>query len=157
MGSTKSKMPERRLPCQWADCTLGEEEEEGGRYSTPSHLSTVDQAVKLLELHSRAHEAGVRRVITEGVLKPKLAKIERPKMEFDMNDKDWILFLSEWRQFKQSRQLTIEKEIVAQLWGCLTKALRREAIKEGLEEEDTEEGILTRLRKLVVRTGYGVY
>ena len=133
-----------QFPCQWEDCTLGEGEEEGGRYNTPTNLDSIDQAIKLLEIHTEAHK---------GILAMKLVKVEQPRIEEEMSEEDWRVFLSDWVVYKESVCLTEEKERVSQLWSCLSLTVKRAASKEGLQAVGTEEEMLHRIEKLVVRTG----
>ena len=113
------------LSCQWKDCTLGEGEEEGGRYRTPTHLTSLDQAVKLLEIHSKVHEA---------------TKQEQPNLE----DRIRKLIHSELDRYKQCSSLSCQKEIEEQ-------PEKREAFKDIQEASvDTEEALLPRLKRMVV-------
>ena len=155
--------PTTRLLCPWPTCTWGVEVlgpidqdtgeapvevAAGGRYMTPGHLATVAQAQADIWFHMEAHKLDRAPPPTsaaparEPTSKP--AKLERPRMEMDMSESEWEMFLAEWGRYLRSCRITEDQEKVDQLWGCLSLVLKKAAAGDGLGDVDTEAAFLPR-------------
>ena len=119
--------PTTRLLCPLPSCTWGVEElgaidqdtgeapvevEAGGRYMTPAHLSTIAQAQADIGYHMDAHK--LDKVPSRPQQSPaqesrsKPAKLDRPRMEIDMTESEWEMFLAEWGRYLRSCRVTEE-------------------------------------------------
>ena len=161
-------MPATRLQFQLPTCTWGVEEagqddhgevevlvEAGGRYLTPSHLATIQQTQDDLKMHMDAHRLAIPTAAAPAPATPstqsKPAKLDRLKVELDMTEQEWGLFMAKWRRYCRSCRLTESQEQVYQLWGCLSPGMKRAAAGDGLEMVDTEEVFLRRVKVLAVK------
>ena len=93
--------------------------EAGGRYLTPAHLATILQTQEDLKIHMDAHklttQAPPAPAPTERPTTSKPANLEWPRLEMDMTDPEWSLFMAEWARYCKSCKLTDEQEKVDQL------------------------------------------
>ena len=94
----------------------------GGRYMTPPHLATIVQTQDDLKMHMEAHKlcapvAAPTPAPTSAPNRPdsKPAKLERPKIEMDMTEPEWGLFVAEWERYCRSCRITDTQEKVDQL------------------------------------------
>ena len=159
-----------RLQCPLPTCVWGVEEleeeqneageleiavEAGGRYMTPKHLTTIAQTQEDLKLHMTAHQItsqeASRPAASSQAQASKPAKLERPKLELDMNEAEWGLFTAEWARYCRSCKLTDAQEKVDQLWGCLSASLKRAAAGDGLERMADDGAFLARVKLLAVK------
>ena len=81
----------------------------------------------------------------------KPAKLERPRMEMDMSESEWEMFIAEWGRYVRSCRITESQEKVDQLWGCLSPVLKKAAAGDELGDVSTEEAFLPRLKTLAVK------
>ena len=131
--------------------------EAGGRYLTPVHLSTVAQTQTDMQMHMQAHQMALTvpaqqgQTSTEGASKSKPAKLDRPKVELDMTEPEWGLFVAEWGRYCRSCKLSESQEKVDQLWGCLSPALKRAAAGDGLEGVTDDVAFLGSVKRLAVK------
>ena len=165
--ATYPEMPATRLQCPLPTCTwgveeVGEQDDEGevevlvaagGRYQTPGHLATIQQTQEDLKMHLDAHKlcAPSTSAAQAPAAQSKPAKLERPKVELDMSEQEWGLFMAEWRRYCRSCKLTESQEQVDQLWGCLSPGMKRAAAGDGLETIDSEVVFLRRIKVLAVK------
>ena len=127
-------MPATRLQCHLPTCTWGVEElgpqdengevevlvAAGGRYWTPAHLPTVVSTQEDLKMHMEAHKlvaatpaTGQAETPREAQSKP--AKLERPRVEMDMSEPEWALFMAEWARYCHNCKLMDPQDKVDQL------------------------------------------
>lgn len=159
-------MPTTRLLCSLPRCTWGVAEygqdvdgkpvvevEEGGRYMTPSHLQIIEQTQDDLKLHVEAHKIIIPTATPTAAApsQAKPAKLEPPRMDLDMTEPEWGLFIAEWKRYCRSCKLTDKQEKVDQLSGCQSANLKRAAAGDGLESMEDDGLFLPRLKLLVVK------
>ena len=146
-----------RQVCELPNCTMGVGDEEGGRWMTPSHFTTIDQTNTAMDRHLKVHEIHQRGQMAQqdGVhpaAKSRAPKIDRPKVEMDIHDLEWDHFLAEWGRFKRSSGLTELREIKDQLWACLSDQLNRACSMSVVDNVAlTEELFLATIRDQAVR------
>ena len=74
-------------------CTWGEDEEEGGRYMMPGHLTTIEQTIQMMSMHTGAHRAAEAREAREtretNISHFRGLKIEPPKLTMGLTSQEW--------------------------------------------------------------------
>ena len=84
------------------DVLRGEGAEDGSVFKTKGDYETLDQALKVLELHVKGHELGAAAT----TLAPPAAQIQNqsripksvsPKVEMGISSQEWEYFLGDWK------------------------------------------------------------
>lgn len=101
-----------------------------------------------MDAHKLTTQAPPAPAPTERPTTSKPANLEWPRLEMDMTDPEWSLFMAEWARYCKSCKLTDEQEKVDQLQGCLSGNLKRAAAGDGLENVSEESSFLPRLKLL---------
>ena len=103
---------------------------------------SLDSVIKLLEIHVNSRDSSVS-------AKPERAK--RPEIGAELSDEDWNYFLSRWKSYKKSTNLSGE-DIVLQLLECCCEELRRNHHRNfPAEQKLTEDMLLAQIKKIAVR------
>ena len=83
----------------------------------------------------------------------RILKSVSPKVEMGITSQDWEYFLGDWRWHKEYCGLTDQKDLVYNLWWCLSAELKRAVTNDGMESVDynTEALFLARLKEIAVK------
>ena len=142
---------------------MGDGDEEGGRYQTPAHLSTIDQTQVAMQAHIEAHKL-LQTVQTggngssgpghTGAGSTRAPKAEIPKLEMNLSAQEWDRWMSAWKRYKKYARLVDQADICFNLWSSFSQELEIAAGDDGLGEEEalSEEGFLKRVRRLAVKS-----
>ena len=128
------------LPCSYApECT----------YETATGAS-VDQALKLLEMHERARHTPAQTHTTAA--RAAVEKFRRPTISIGRTSEDWLYFETRWSEFTQATKLP-DTDRVLQLLECCDDELRRDLTRAagGTLTTQSETQVLSAIRRLAVR------
>ena len=92
----------RRLKCPVEGCTQGEDEEAGSVFKTEEDYETLDQALKVMELHMKGHELGTAAMMpappaAQSQNQSRIPKSISPKVEMGISSQEWEYFIGDWK------------------------------------------------------------
>ena len=149
-----------RITCPLPSCVWGEGDEINTRWKTDPHYTMIAEAQTALGFHMEAHKlAGPVVQPTQLVQQQQQNRIPKgiiPKLEAHITNQDWGYFEGKWRRYKEYCNLVQEKDLVHNLWECLSDELIRAARDDRFEDGsvETEAVFLERVKKLAVKNQY---
>ena len=82
-------------------------------------------------------------------------KVDRPPIDADMSDQDWVIFLDSWRRYKKLTNMNDAGEICEQLRACCSTDVNRllvTVIGQSDLEKATEDGLLEHIKRVAVKS-----
>ena len=128
----------RRLDCPVEGYTRGRNAEAGGVFKSEDDYEMLDQALKAMELHMEGHKLGT----AAHILAPPVVQSQNqnriPKsvsltVEMCILTQEWEYFIGDWKQHNGYCSLTEQKDLVYNLWWCLSAELKRAATDDGMD------------------------
>ena len=117
------------------------------KYQT-DEAATIDQGLKLLEMHERAHHTSAPSTASTA----RVEKFRRPTISGGGSSEDWAYFKTRWEEYSLATGLD-DNSKVPQLLECCDEQLRRDLTRAagGTLASHTEDNVLAAIRKLAVR------
>ena len=123
-----------RLECPVVGCDRGKDGELGGVWMTEEVCETVDQAQKSLEMHLLGHSlSNLARGQGQAGRVPKSTP---PKLEMGISNQEWEYFLGKWDRHKNYCGLEADRDLVYNLWQCMSIELERAATDDGMNKPE---------------------
>ena len=125
----------------------------GCEFTTPATCPDWDKMLRVLELHTAAEHGTVQAgpATERSGAAPRLEKLPRPTFSLEMTQNEWAFKESQWRAYI-SQSVVPDKVKVQQLQAaCDELLLRRVYDAGGLDSLNTEELLISQIKKLAVR------
>ena len=89
---------------------------------TTKEVETELTACNLLNIHAFCHDS---RNTTSNSKNLKLSKPNRPSVELNINDNQWIFFIEEWSRYKRRSNISDPQDLSDELLACCSLELRK--------------------------------
>ena len=122
-------------PCQYVS-----------RQGLPTHQLISDD----LHLHARVCSAMQRTEAVSSRPGPRPQRLDRPEIGEEASEEDWRRFVTAWKRYKTSCQLSGE-EASTQLYYCCTTDLQKILDGVGVESNCPEEELMKKIKEVAAR------
>ena len=139
--------PPAQHVCSFPGCNYGPDQTP---YTTVENLPSHDLVIQDLRIHMDIHVALSRTKVAPSNSAAKVTKLERLTVSHQCTNVEWELFSKQWTRYKRSTE--IEGQVLLdQLWVCMDSALEKSANNNGADNENTEPGLMARIKRLAVK------